>query len=158
MEGSRRCHEEGGGGIYRENSSSTRPRKMTENGEEEGERWRQSITTATIATSAITITITPPTINGPRTARAGSISVSACNLPRRMLMDRTPSLSPSPPLHLENSSTCHLDLVIDRGTVKPRRPARKVSLVGKKSRKEKGWKGRGGGHPISSRDRKSGSV
>lgn len=154
MEGSRRCHEEGGGGIYRENSSSTRPRKMTENGEEEGERWRQSITTATIATSAITITITPPTINGPRTARAGSISVSACNLPRRMLMDRTPSLpflSSSPPRKL-----FHLP---SRPRHRPRN--RKTATASQKSlagREKKGWKGREGGLPISSRDRKSGSV
>lgn len=100
------------------------------------ERSRRSITTATITTSAITIAITPPTINGPRTARAGSISVSACNLPRRMLMDRTPS--PPLALHLENSSTCPTSS--STSGQKPRRPARK--LGGKVGKKEKGNRGK----------------
>lgn len=107
---------------YRENSSSTRSRKMTENGGGEGRERKREMEAKhhDCHHHYFCHHHHHHTTHHQWTARAGSISVSACNLPRRMLMDRTLPLL----LSVSTSKTLPLaiDLVIDR---EPRRPARK---------------------------------
>lgn len=107
---------------YRENSSSTRSRKMTENGGGEGRKRKREMEAKhhDCHHHYFCHHHHHHTTHHQWTARAGSISVSACNLPRRMLMDRTLPLL----LSVSTSKTLPLaiDLVIDR---EPRRPARK---------------------------------
>lgn len=101
---------------YRESSSSSWPREMIETTEAAASRLPPPLPPSP----------SPPTINGRWTARTGSISVSACNLPRRMLMDSLPLshrrfFGPSKtPLALRRLARQRCDL-----SSSPRRPGRK---------------------------------